>query len=97
MADVELVARGSRWAMRIRKIASHTMSARGSIMLVVARGESLVLFGYLLKHAKCPSDPNCGAAFNAAADDTIAGTASGCGKTNPNNAAVRPNTSPVCS
>ncbi|CAG5177894.1 uncharacterized protein ALTATR162_LOCUS8431 [Alternaria atra] len=29
------------------------------------------------------SDPNCGAAFNAAIDDTIGGLAAGCRQTNP--------------
>ncbi|USP78104.1 hypothetical protein yc1106_05378 [Curvularia clavata] len=43
------------------------------------------------------SDPNCGAAYNAAVDDTIGGLAAGCGQTNPSNAAVRPSTSPTCS
>lgn len=44
-----------------------------------------------------PSDPNCGAAFNAAVDDTVGGALRGCGQTNPTNAAVRPSTSPTCS
>ncbi|EDU44064.1 hypothetical protein PtrSN002B_010820 [Pyrenophora tritici-repentis] len=43
------------------------------------------------------SDRNCGAAYNAAIDDTIGGAAAGCGQTNPSNAAVRPSTSPTCS
>lgn len=43
------------------------------------------------------SDPNCGAAFNAAVDDTLFGSANGCGQTNPSIAASRPATSPVCS
>ncbi|EUC28466.1 hypothetical protein COCCADRAFT_109078 [Bipolaris zeicola 26-R-13] len=43
------------------------------------------------------SDPNCGAAFNAAVDDTVGGALRGCGQTNPTNAAVRPSTSPTCS
>ncbi|KAH7035848.1 uncharacterized protein B0I36DRAFT_238874 [Microdochium trichocladiopsis] len=40
------------------------------------------------------SDKNCGAAFNAAADDTIGGFS--CAKSNPSNAAVAPSTKPVC-
>ncbi|KAF2852514.1 hypothetical protein T440DRAFT_29429 [Plenodomus tracheiphilus IPT5] len=43
------------------------------------------------------SDPNCGAAFSAAVDDTIGGAAAGCGQTNPVNAVVRPSTRPICS
>ncbi|KAF2126959.1 hypothetical protein P153DRAFT_388277 [Dothidotthia symphoricarpi CBS 119687] len=42
------------------------------------------------------SDPNCGSAYNAAVDDTLSGTAKGCGQTNPNNAAEAPGTQPVC-
>jgi hypothetical protein len=42
------------------------------------------------------SDPNCGAAFNAAIDDTIGGLAAGCRQTNPSNAVVRPSTRPTC-
>ncbi|EOA91674.1 uncharacterized protein SETTUDRAFT_86028 [Exserohilum turcica Et28A] len=43
------------------------------------------------------SDPNCGAAYNAAVDDTLGGAAAGCGRTNPSNPAVRPSTQPTCS
>ena len=43
------------------------------------------------------SDPNCGAAFNAAIDDTVGGAVAGCGQTNPSNAALKPSTSPTCS
>ncbi|CAI9629926.1 unnamed protein product [Alternaria burnsii] len=43
------------------------------------------------------SDPNCGAAYNAAVDDTIGGAVAGCGQTNPSNAAVKPSTNPTCS
>ncbi|KAM0722098.1 hypothetical protein Q7P37_001539 [Cladosporium fusiforme] len=42
------------------------------------------------------SDPDCGGAFNAAVDDTAFGLASGCGRTNPNNAVSRPSGQPVC-
>ncbi|OAL49016.1 hypothetical protein IQ07DRAFT_654515 [Pyrenochaeta sp. DS3sAY3a] len=42
------------------------------------------------------SDPNCGAAYNAAVDDTLLGVANGCGKTNPSNAVARPVGSPSC-
>jgi hypothetical protein len=43
------------------------------------------------------SDPNCGAAYDAAVDDTIGGAAAGCSQTNPSNAVVRPSTRPTCS
>ncbi|KAF5024393.1 hypothetical protein F66182_3479 [Fusarium sp. NRRL 66182] len=42
------------------------------------------------------SDPNCGAAFNAAVDDTALGLANGCSQTNPSNGVARPNGAPVC-
>ncbi|KAF2011439.1 hypothetical protein BU24DRAFT_329012, partial [Aaosphaeria arxii CBS 175.79] len=42
------------------------------------------------------SDANCGAAYNAAVDDTLLGSVNGCGQTNPSNAAARPGNSPVC-
>jgi len=42
------------------------------------------------------SDPNCGAAYTAASDDTLTGLTNGCGQTNPSNSAVAPSTSPVC-
>ena len=71
----------------------------GSTMLVVVQGK-------LSKWKNCyieflantvSSDPNCGAAYNAAVDDTIGGAAAGCGQTNPSNPAVRPSTVPTCS
>ncbi|KAF3360703.1 hypothetical protein VdG1_04905 [Verticillium dahliae VDG1] len=40
------------------------------------------------------SDPNCGAAYNAAVDDTAFGTLNGCGRTNPSNAVSKPSTRP---
>ena len=43
------------------------------------------------------SDANCGAAFNAAVDDTLGGLVAGCSRTNPSNAASKPSTQPVCS
>ncbi|KAI9154941.1 hypothetical protein HJFPF1_07502 [Paramyrothecium foliicola] len=42
------------------------------------------------------SDPNCGAAFNAAVDDTAGGLGAGCSQTNPRNAVAKPSTQPVC-
>ncbi|WPA97384.1 uncharacterized protein RHO25_001994 [Cercospora beticola] len=43
------------------------------------------------------SDPNCGAAFNSAIDDTATGAIRGCGQINPSNAASPPNNRPSCS
>ncbi|KAL4933805.1 uncharacterized protein BDV17DRAFT_286616 [Aspergillus undulatus] len=42
------------------------------------------------------SDPNCGAAYDAAVDDTLLGVANGCSQTNPSEAASAPESSPVC-
>ena len=43
------------------------------------------------------SDPNCGAAFTAAEDDTILGLIEGCGQSNPTIAPLTPTMKPVCS
>ncbi|VUC37986.1 unnamed protein product [Clonostachys rosea] len=43
------------------------------------------------------SDPNCGAAYNAAVDDTLLGVANGCGQTNPSNSVQKPSSQPICS
>ncbi|KAF5695060.1 hypothetical protein FDENT_618 [Fusarium denticulatum] len=40
------------------------------------------------------SDPNCGAAYNAAVDDTALGFANGCSQTNPSNSVAKPNSAP---
>ncbi|KAF7712598.1 Uncharacterized protein PECH_003015 [Penicillium ucsense] len=42
------------------------------------------------------SDPNCGAAFTAAMDDTLLGVVDGCGQTNPQLPVSKPNSAPVC-
>ena len=42
------------------------------------------------------SDPNCGAAFKAAEDDTLLGWIDGCGQPNPSIAPMPPTVSPVC-
>ncbi|KAF5545434.1 hypothetical protein FPHYL_10739 [Fusarium phyllophilum] len=42
------------------------------------------------------SDPNCGAAYNAAVDDTVLGFANGCSQTNPSNSVAKPSSAPVC-
>ena len=46
--------------------------------------------------AKDVSDPNCGAAYNAAIDDTTFGVANGCGKSNPSNSVSKPSGQPTC-
>ncbi|KAL4807028.1 hypothetical protein BDV18DRAFT_136690 [Aspergillus unguis] len=43
------------------------------------------------------SDPNCGAAYDAAVDDTLFGAADGCGQDNPDEAVSAPGDSPSCS
>ncbi|RAH46675.1 uncharacterized protein BO95DRAFT_360626 [Aspergillus brunneoviolaceus CBS 621.78] len=43
------------------------------------------------------SDPNCGAAYEAAEDDFLLGYVDGCSQTNPTNAVVKPTVSPACS
>jgi hypothetical protein len=42
------------------------------------------------------SDPNCGAAYDAAVDDTLLGVAYGCSQSNPSNAVSKPAGSPSC-
>ncbi|RDW63055.1 uncharacterized protein DSM5745_10166 [Aspergillus mulundensis] len=42
------------------------------------------------------SDPNCGAAYDAAVDDTLLGVAYGCSQRNPLNAVAKPVGSPSC-
>lgn len=42
------------------------------------------------------SDPNCGAAFNSAIDDTVGGLLAGCSQTNPSNSVSKPSSSPAC-
>ena len=42
------------------------------------------------------SDANCGVAFVAAEDDFVFGLIDGCGRSNPDEDAVAPSTSPVC-
>lgn len=43
------------------------------------------------------SDANCGAAYNAAVDDTVGGLVAGCSQSNPSNAASKPSGQPTCS
>ncbi|KAK1580087.1 uncharacterized protein LY79DRAFT_562813 [Colletotrichum navitas] len=42
-------------------------------------------------------DPNCGAAYKAAVDDTILSAVVGCWQTNPSNPVSKPSTVPICS
>ncbi|KAJ5396618.1 hypothetical protein N7509_004731 [Penicillium cosmopolitanum] len=41
-------------------------------------------------------DPNCGAAYDAAIDDTLFGVTSGCSQENPTEQIKKPATSPIC-
>lgn len=51
---------------------------------------------YFYNAAGGASDPNCGAAFKAAEDDTALGLFRGCSATNPSVVAQAPTVSPVC-
>ncbi|KAL2870548.1 uncharacterized protein BJX67DRAFT_377905 [Aspergillus lucknowensis] len=42
------------------------------------------------------SDPNCGAAYDAAVDDTLLGAVSGCSQSNPSNEVSKPTIGPAC-
>jgi hypothetical protein len=55
-----------------------------------------VKFLYISVCANKDSDPNCGAAFNAAVDDTAFGVVNGCGRTNPSSSVAKPSVQPVC-
>ncbi len=98
-AAAEQAAQAPHSATYMHRIASRTMCVRGLTMLVAVRGK----FSWRKKYERgfladtVSSDPNCGAAYNAAVDDTIGGAAAGCGQMNPSNAAVRPSTRPTCS
>jgi hypothetical protein len=95
MDDAELAARALLSATRIHKTASHMTSALTLTVQVVAQGRSLYL-SYLCSAADRISDPNCGAAYNAAIDDTTFGLVNGCGRTNPSNSVSKPSGQPVC-
>ncbi|EAL87117.1 uncharacterized protein AFUA_2G00190 [Aspergillus fumigatus Af293] len=43
-----------------------------------------------------PSDPNCGAAYDAAVDDFLLGVADGCSQTNPALSVSKPSSTPTC-
>lgn len=77
------------------------MSVRTSIMLLAVRSEWFLLFSHRIRKESLgtqsiSSDPNCGAAFKAAEDDTALGLFRGCSATNPSVAAKAPTVSPVC-
>lgn len=71
-------------------------SARTSIMLAEVPGQ-FDDFWFISQVLTVASDPNCGAAYSAAVDDTLLGVADGCSGTNPSNSAVAPSTLPSCS
>ncbi|KAL4948200.1 hypothetical protein BDW69DRAFT_199048 [Aspergillus filifer] len=54
------------------------------------------IYSYFNNASRGSSDPDCGAAYDAAVDDTLLGVASGCSQTNPSEAVSRPATSPGC-
>lgn len=64
-----------------------------------ASGGARYVFFFSILNDVCAddiSDPNCGAAYNAAVDDTTLGVANGCGKTNPSNGVSKPSGQPTC-
>jgi hypothetical protein len=71
--------------------------ARILIVRVVGRGRSCAFLSVTMHLLTGNSDPNCGAAYNAAIDDTTFGTINGCGRTNPSNGVAKPSGQPVCS
>lgn len=86
-----------RSGTRIPKIAFHMTSALGSTMRRVVQGRPTNSSGTQKLLLTSHSDPNCGAAYTSAVDDTALGVADGCGQTNPSNSASAPSTDPVCS
>lgn len=96
MADVAQAALGHLWVMLTRKTVSLMISARTSTTQVAVRGRTWLLPPFGTTAADLTSDPNCGAAYNAAVDDTALGIANGCGRTNPSNSVSKPSGQPVC-
>lgn len=92
--DVEPGAAALLLATSIRRIASLTISARTSTPLLEVPGKFSVERVRL--DVNLDSDPNCGAAYNAAVDDTALGFVNGCSQTNPSNSVAKPNSAPVC-
>lgn len=84
--------------MPTRKIAIRMTSAPISTAQAAVQGMLIFPFFSIdnCVAANKASDPNCGAAFNAAVDDTAFGSINGCGRTNPSNAVVKPSGQPVC-
>jgi hypothetical protein len=85
-----------RWVTPTRKTVSRMTFALTSTMQVAARGLSSALLSSNEAGANDVSDPNCGAAYNAAVDDTTFGVANGCGKSNPSNGVSKPSGQPTC-
>ena len=86
-----------RSAMPTLKIASPMTSALGLTTRRVVQGRPTNSSGAQKLLLTLQSDPNCGAAYTSAVDDTALGVADGCGQTNPSNSASAPSTEPVCS
>ena len=86
-------------------VCSWFNNASGGARYVTLSYVHYPMFSVLWKYVVCVwegadrecSDPNCGAAFSAAVDDTVFGVGSGCGQTNPSLQAVAPGGGPVCS
>jgi hypothetical protein len=95
MDVAELVASESHWATPTLKIAFRMIFVLTLRARVVAQGMSSFLV-FNDTGANDLSDPNCGAAYNAAIDDTTFGVANGCGKSNPSNPVSKPSGQPTC-
>jgi hypothetical protein len=95
MDVAELAAPVPLWATPTHKTAFRMTFAPTSIAQAVAQGTSFFLV-FNDTGANDVSDPNCGAAYNAAIDDTTFGIANGCGKSNPSNPVSKPSGQPVC-
>lgn len=84
------------WVMLTRKTVSLMTFAHTSTTQAAVRGMTWILPPSDKIAADLTSDPNCGAAYNAAVDDTALGVANGCGRTNPSNSVSKPSGQPVC-
>lgn len=94
MEGVALAVVEPRWATSTLRIASLMISAHTLTVPVEDQGKCFQTGEEISSDSY--SDPNCGAAFNAAVDDTALGLANGCSQSNPNNRVAKPNSAPVC-
>jgi len=94
--DVEVDALALPLAMSIPRIASRMICALTLTVPAEVLGTfSLIGHGHQL-NSHSSSDPNCGAAYSSAIDDTIGGLPAGCSQNNPSNSASKPSKSPTC-